>query len=685
MSNRFLFELGTEEIPADMIAPALLQMTRFLEGRLEESQVGHGTISTYDTPRRLALIVEGLPVRQPDRREVIAGPPVSVAMKEDGSPAPAGIGFARKLGVEFSELSPIETARGTYLGLERTVEGKPVKQILADTMPGLVASISWPKSMYWSESRFRFIRPLRWFVCLWNDEVVPFVIEGVQSGRMSRGHRFLGSSEIEIGRVAEYVDRLEKGYVLVSEAERRRRIEEGLLQAAGEYKVQPDPDLLEIVIRLNEYPTVLRGSFSADFLRIPEEVLVTVMRFHQKYFSLLDGEGNLVPAFLTVVNTSGDKDGRIRRGHEKVLQARLEDAAFFWNSDQKTALRDRVESLASVLFQEKLGSYLDKTHRIQAVCRLLDESEELQEAALLSKADLTTDMVRELTELQGVMGGLYARAEGRPDAVWKAVYEHYRPISADDELPTTRNGILLSIADRIDTLAGCFCAGIVPSGSSDPFALRRLAQGLVSLLATGEILVTLGAIVDAGLTGFAKSATPEVRDQLLDFLGLRVDLHLQREGIANDVIRAVFAVGLTSVPDAVARAQALSRIRGDRDFEALAVSFKRTRNILEKARDHQAIEESLFEEEAERDLYRALAGLRPRLDKAIGDRDYLTALREMAGIRGTVDRFFDDVLVMAEDTRVRANRLALLGAVSDLFLTIADLSEIVQQGGGDSE
>lgn len=685
MSNAFLFELGTEEIPASMIDPALEQMGRAFGQLLEQNEIEHAPVVLFSTPRRLAVFIDRLPDRRPDLEETVMGPPASVALDASGEPTAAAVGFARKQGVDVKVLEAVETDRGRYLALKRRLSGEPVPEILGRSLSEVIGAISWPKSMYWTETRFRFIRPLRWFVCLWNSEIVPFELEGVKSGRTSRGHRLIGPSEIEIPDASAYVESLREGCVLVDRRERLERITEGLARSTGEQTLVRDDGLLETVVHLNEFPTVLRGHFDPRFLKIPGEVLVTVMRFHQKYFSVTETDGRLAPAFLTVLNTSGDPDGRIRRGHEKVLQARLEDAAFFWNADRKIPLRDRTSELEHVLFQESLGSYGDKTRRVKELCALLGGSPELQKAAELCKVDLTTDMVRELTELQGVMGGLYAREEGYPEEVWQAIYEHYRPVSLDDRLPETRNGALLSIADRLDTLVGCFGAGIIPSGSSDPFALRRQAQGLVSILLDRRLDISFDSLVDFALRNYPQLVSDEVKPQVLAFLGQRLFFLLQRAGLPQDVLRSVFAAGISSVPDAQARAEAVAAIKGNEDFEALAIAFKRARNLLEKAGERVGTPEpERFEVPGETALYDAVRQLQPRLEAALERHDYLEGVRAVAAIRPAVDRFFDDVLVMAEDAGLRQNRLALLQAVSDLVLAIADPSEIVKQGGAEN-
>lgn len=677
MSHTYLFELGTEEIPAGMIEPALDQMKGGFVALLSERQCPPSGVGVFSTPRRLAICLEGLPEREPDREERVTGPPKAAAYDDDGAPTAAATGFAAKLGVDVDQLTLVSTDRGEYVAVDRMVEGQPVPEILAAAAAGIVASIDWPKTMYWSPSRFRFIRPLRWFVSLWDNNVVAFEMEGVTAGRASRGHRSLSSGAVEIRSASEYVSELRDHRVLADPAERRRRIEEGLRTATPDgLRIRSDTALLETVVQLNEFPSVLRGDFDPAYLEIPAEVLVTVMRHHQKYFSLEDGEGNLAPHFLTVTNSDGDPDGEIRSGHEKVLKARLEDAAFFWQSDCSRPLADRVADLQSVLFQEELGSYLDKTERIRKLLARLDADPVLDEAALLAKADLTTDMVRELPELQGIMGGLYAREAGSP--AWEAVYGHYEPVGADDPVPENRRAALLSAADRLDTLAGCFSVGIVPTGSRDPFALRRQAQGLVRILLRHDLPWSLDELLGWAAESFEISG--EMAAELQAFVLRRVRHLLRSEGLAADVVNAVLATRVTTVADAVARARAVAAIKPRDDFQALAAAFKRIRNLLEKSAAGEAaaadVEAGDLAEPAEKALHDHYRKLKPRLEERLVGSEYEEALRDIAGLRPAVDRFFDEVMVMTDDEQLRRNRLALLKRLVELFGRLADISEI---------
>jgi glycyl-tRNA synthetase beta chain len=683
MSNKFLFELGTEEIPADMISGALQQLFRKLTSLLEENQVGWTAHHLYDSPRRLGVFLEGLPDRQPDRQEVILGPPRSIALDGNGNAMPAAEGFARKQGVSLSEVEITETPRGAYLCYRKTIPGQATVRILGEGLPRVISSISWPKTMYWRETRFRFIRPLRWFLALWNDEVLPFEFEGVRSSNITRGHRFLGSRDVVVPSAEQYVDRLRDNFVMVRLEERISAIRQGLNQAIPEgLRVRPDEELFHTISYLNEYPGVVCGRFEERFLRIPKEVLQTVMRHHQKYFSVENEASELQPYFLAVLNTTADPDGRIRAGHERVLKARLEDAAFFWDTDRRTPLADRLGLIEHVLFQEKLGTYRDKTERIRRICRHLGGDDDLDRAALLCKVDLTTDMVRELTELQGVMGGLYARHEGHPESVWKAIYEHYQPVALEDDPPATPNGALLSLADRLDTIVGCFGIGVIPSGSSDPLGLRRQAQGLIKILLNNpELEFSLDDLITAAGRNFQNAKSEEqTRGEVKDFLSSRVRFILQEKGFSYDVLNAVLGVGIGNVRAAHAKVEALSAMRGESDFEALAIAYKRIKNILSGQPTPQGeVRPEDFDHPSESTLYQAFSEVKEQVGQDLGQKAYLEALRKIARLRAPVDRYFDDVMVMVDNEEVRRNRLRTLFEISRLFLSIADISEIVQK------
>ncbi|MEE8349574.1 MAG: glycine--tRNA ligase subunit beta [Acidobacteriota bacterium] len=680
--NKFLFELGLEEIPASMIPGALDQMCDSCERRLQESQISFESLHRFTSPRRLVILIEGLPDSQAEREEVVLGPSQAVAYDQDKTPTRALEGFARKGGVEIADIQITDTAKGSYVSYRKTIPGKPLAEILQGILPDLLHSISWPKNMYWRESRFRFIRPLRWYLALLNDETLPFEFEGIQASNITRGHRFLGDARIPVPHVDHYLDRLRENHVLVDPQERKTKITSEIGKVVpGGFHALPDADLIEMVVHLNEFPAVICGGFDQDFLKLPQEVLVTVMRHHQKYFSVIDDSDQIQPYFLTVVNTHGDPDGKIREGHERVLKARLDDSAFFWKNDRQQTLKDRVEKLNHVVFQDALGSYHAKTERVRKLCTDLEKGEHLETAALLCKTDLITDMVREFPELQGVMGGLYARAEGYPEEVCLAIGEHYQPVSLDDESPQSHLGALLSVADKLDTIVGCFAIGIVPTGSSDPFALRRNAQGLIKVLFDRKLDWSLRWLVERAQESFSEELEgQEITDSLVEFLERRVRHIFQEKKVPYDVLNAVMAVDSKGVFDAYRRAQALTKIKDLPDFEALAIAYKRTKNILSKQSvDLPEVDQGVLEDPEEHALFDAFVKIRPEVETSVNEGEYDVALRRIAGLRETVDPFFDKVLVMTEDEILRKNRLRLLEDISRLFLSIADISEIIRE------
>jgi glycyl-tRNA synthetase beta chain len=643
MSLPFLLEIGTEEIP-DWMIPGALENLRLLFEKLE---IPHESIAMDATPRRLVLRAEGLPARQADSEERVLGPAKS-------APAQAVAGFARKQGIKPEDLVVETTAKGEYYCFTRKVAGRASKDILAEALPVLILQIYFPKTMYWTDKKGpRFIRPIRWIVALLGDEIVPFEIAGVDSGALTSGHRRLGAREIAV-TTADYEQRLRDHYVILSAEQRREKIRKEL---AG-VRIKPDAALLETLVYITEYPTAITGSFDAQFLELPEEVLVTVMRHHQKYFSVEDQHGKLAPQFAAVMNVDADPEGFVRRGNERVLRARFNDARFFWEADRRKTLAARKPDLAHVTFQAKLGTYLEKTGRVIDLVKELGGDAHAERAAELLKCDLTTELVKEFTELQGVVGGLYARADGEPEAVWQAVYDHYKPESMEDAIPRGRTGQTVSLADKLDTLRGCFRVGMIPSGSRDPFALRRAAQGVVRILVEGKLELKLHNFLDSN-------------QDLIGFFADRVRFYFkEHRGFAYDEVNACMASGWSNLVDLEARLLRVQTLRPTPDFEPLAASFKRIRNILNQA-GWQA---------------EAPAPLDPALLEPGPEQDLYEEYRRMAGqpiehviskLRPKVDLFFDKVLVNAPDARVRQNRLTLLHTLLAEFSPIADFSEIV--------
>lgn len=709
----FLLEIGCEEIPARMLDSATEELAKRVhglvirEGLLPTGDKGQ-VIETdsFSTPRRLAVLVRGLAAGQIDRDESVIGPPKSVAY-EEGKPTQAVVAFAKKVGQPVEKLFLLDRGGKEYLAASRTIKGRPAAEVLAEALPREVFAIHWAKNMYWrGKAAERFVRPVRWVVALLDGDVVPLELAGVRAGATSRGHRTLSSGALKIPSATIYVEALEKAGVTVSSAAREQRIRKALDAAARTVagaRWREDKALLSTVVNLTEFPSVILGSFDREFLVLPEEVLVTVMRDHQKYFAVEDVQGKLAPHFLAVLNTDGDASGVIRHGHERVLRARFSDARFFWESDQKIPLKQRVEMLKAVTFQKDLGSYYEKAERVARLANQLAADlsnaglrlnrDAVHEAAWLAKTDLTTELVKEFTELQGVVGGLYARAQGLDAAVADAIYDHYKPESMEDGVPRTIEGAVLCIADKADSIAGMFALGLQPTGSKDPFALRRQANGIVKTLAEKKLPLALSSIFEVARAGYRSSeaekkfaANVEFANAVAGFLRERVDFYLREVGgFRYDETNAVLAAGWDDVVDAVARAEAVATTRGSDDFEAISISFKRIKNILRQAAEEKKTIGTSFDPQAVREAAeRELAARMPEVAAAVERlrmaKDYRKALVEMSRLRPVVDAFFDRVMVMVEDERLRGNRLALLQKLLNDFSTIADFSEIVTEG-----
>jgi glycyl-tRNA synthetase beta chain len=710
----FLLEIGTEEIPARMIDSAREELGRRARDLIVRERLAENpAVVAFSTPRRLAVVVSGVALQQDDTQEKISGPSVKVAYK-GGVPTPAAEAFARKVGVPVESLERITTAKGEYLAATAQKKGRTASEILAESLPREFAGIYWAKSMYWrGKSAERFVRPVRWLVSLLDGEVVPIEFGGIVAGQTSQGHRILSAGPVSIDRPADYVSNLAKHFVSVSAADRELRIRNALDAATRTVpgaRWREDKSLLDTVVNLTEFPSVVLGSFDAEFLSLPAEVLVTVMRDHQKYFALEDAEGNLSPHFLAVLNTDSDPDGLIRHGNERVLRARFNDARFFWNTDQKISLRQRVDMLKSVTFQKDLGSYYDKTCRIQKLGSLISEVVREAEmtirpgvvykAALLSKADLTTELVKEFTELQGIVGGLYAKVQqldpalpkATADAIGDTIYHHYQPESMDDDVPPTVEGAVLAIADKADTIAGMFALGLQPTGSKDPFALRRAANGIVKIIAEHKLPLPIAKLFADARAEYAGSDAEQrfgknlnFQESIASFMRERLEFYLRdTRGFAYDVVNAVLAAGCDDVVDAIARAEALTRVRGSADFTSISVAFKRTKNILRQAREGGKkiagqIDTAALTEHSEKALATAVPEVAAEVRQLREQKNYVAALTEISRLRQPIDLFFDKVMVMVDDERVRSNRLALLQTLLNEFSTIADFSEIVTE------
>jgi glycyl-tRNA synthetase beta chain len=700
----FLFEIGLEEVPARMISGAQAELQQRVVKMLERERLvrSGAEAKSFATPRRLAVWVKDVADRQEDMAEELVGPSVKIAYK-DGVATPAALAFAKKAGVAVEELKTVTNAKGEYLAATAVKAGQGATEVIVAEMPKELAGIYWAKNMYWRPGKpERFVRPVRWMVALLGGNVVPVSFGGYEAGAVTYGHRVLfGEAPITLGSPSEYEDALLSGFVIADVEVRRQRIRKALdkVTRAGNpegagLRWREDHGLVDKLTQLTEWPSVLMGGFEPEYLALPEEVLVTVMRDHQSYFAVEDKDGKLAPHFLAVLNTEADAAGMavIRHGNERVLRARFNDARFFWEFDQRVPLVERVDLLRHVTFQKDLGSYADKTGRVRkvaaALCSRIVERGSvvdvlaLDHAARLAKSDLTSELVKEFTELQGVVGGLYARAQGFSAVVSDAIYDQYKPESMDDEVPRTVEGALLAIADKADTIRGMFGLGLEPTGSKDPFALRRAANGVVKILAetTVALPLKLGEIVEILTRDSAVAA------KIRGFFAERLEFYLREgRGQAYDAVKAVLAAGQDDVRDTVARAEAVTAARGSEDFVAVSAAFKRMKNILLQATEKgiaagSSVDDALMTDPTEKALAERSAELANRVYTLRADRNYKGALEQIATLRPQVDAFFDSVMVMAPDAKIRANRLALLERVLGDFSGIADFSEIVVAG-----
>jgi glycyl-tRNA synthetase beta chain len=703
----FLLEIGCEEIPSRMLDGARQELEKRLSDLLKAERLANGgEIQAYSTPRRLAVICRNILGAQPDVEEQLLGPAVKVAFK-DGKPTPAAEAFAKKTGVNVDALGRVTNPKGEYLAATVTKKGRSASDVLRDLLPREVNAIYWAKNMYWRANKpERFVRPVRWSVALLDAQVIPFEFGGVKASKVSRGHRILGSGDVTLASPAQYPEALRNAYVMASYSEREHHIRKALDAATRTVpgaRWREDAELLNTVVNLTEWPSAILGSFDREYLSLPEEVLVTVMRDHQKYFAIEDAQGKLAPHFLAVLNTSGDPDGIIRHGNERVLRARFNDARFFWNADQKTPLTARVDMLKAVTFQKDLGSYHGKAERTGRMADWLTSSlaksglkidpKAVQQAVQLAKTDLTAELVKEFTELQGIIGGLYAKAQGLPQAVADAIYDQYKPESMEDSAPRTLEGAVLSIADKADSIAGMFALGLIPSGSKDPFALRRQANGIVKTIAEHKLALNLAELMKNARAAYEGSDAGKkftlggdaYVSALSSFFRERLEFYLRDSlGIAYDVVNAVLAADANDIVDATARAQAVARVRPSADFEAISTSFKRMKNILRQAAEAKSKVAEPFDaaaliETEEKNLASAIPQVANNVNALRAARRYEQALLEISQLRPAIDAFFDKVMVMVDDQSLRSQRLGLLQTLVREFSSIADFSEIVTE------
>jgi len=684
--GEYLLEVRAEEIPARMLESAVRQ----LGSRVFEELMGLGLapkeVEGGFTPRRLVLMLRGLPAKEEDRREREVGPPAHIAW-QDGEPTRALLGFAKRCGVEPEALEKIETDKGEYVAATLEIQGRPTGEVLGELLPRLLHDLSWAKQMRWGTGEGPWVRPVHGIVSLLDGEVVPFRLFDLEAERTTVGHPVLSPQPFEVEGIKSYLERLAERHIEVRPTQRKRALQEALEAKAEELDgtLVEDEELLDKLTAICEIPGIMAGSFNRKYLELPREVLITSLKDHQSAFTVETSAGELLPHFLTVMDRPDDPAGRVRSGNEWVVTARLEDARFFYGEDKKVRLADRAGDLEHLTFHEHLGSYAEKAQRIaelaELLCRELDWEDEIPaavEAASLLKADLTSAMVGEFSSLQGVVGGIYAREEGYPEEVWQAVYDQYLPVSIDDPVPRGRIGKVVSLADRIDTLVGIFGLSLIPTGSRDPFGLRRAAQGVVRIALEGEMPLDLDLVAAKAARLYGERlerSGEEILDTLRPFLFDRIRYLLGHLGYAYDEIEAALAVGGDDLPDLEARVDALHAMRDEEELLSVVLAAKRIVNIVKDAPEHSLKPESLVEP-AEKDLYQAYRRLKGEIEATAEAREYQRALAKVGEFAEVLDRFFVEVLVMDEDERLRQNRIALLQAIHRVLTRIARLTEM---------
>ena len=689
MGKELLLEIGTEEIPATFLPKALRDLEEIARGELAANRIRHGEIRTMGTPRRLFLTADGLAERQEDQVIEKLGPAARVAFDEQGNPSRAAIGFARGQGIGIAELERVTTEKGEYLCARKMIIGEATEVLLPAILTKVITGIPFRKSMRWSDQEFRFARPIHWILALFDGRIVPLRIANVESCNTSRGHRFMGPDSFPVENLEGYLAGTRNHFVVVDPAERKEIIREETRKAAATVggRVLPSEELLETVTFLTEYPTVVCGNFDREYLKLPPDVLITTMIHHQKYFPVVDERGALLPHFITINNTLARDPAVVKRGNEKVIRARLSDARFFFEADRKIPLDRRVEDLKKVVFHTLLGTSYEKVMRFQKlagwIAGRIDPTlaGRVDRAALLAKADLDTQMVGEFAELQGIMGREYALLAGEDPVVAKAIHEHYLPAAAGGDLPETDEGAIVSIADKTDSICGFFGVGLIPTGTADPYALRRQALGVINIILAKRYPFSLGSLIDESLAilgPLLKRTSDETKTAVLEFFKGRFENQLISQGHPYDVVDAILATGMDSLVAADDKIRAMADFKSDPDFQPLAIAFKRVVNII-RGFQNGAVDPGLFSGTEEKNLHEAFLKIHETVFMHISRGDYSGVLGELARLREPVDAFFETVLVMAEDEKIRFNRLSLLEEISTLFHDVADFSRIVTE------
>ncbi|QYE98601.1 glycine--tRNA ligase subunit beta [Paraclostridium sordellii] len=686
MKNYLLFEIGVEELPARYVNSAMEQLKLNIVKSFDENRITYDSVNVYSTPRRLTVVVDNICERQEDLEEEVKGPAKKIAVDADGNFTKPLLGFMKSKGIKEEDLYFKQVGKEEYAFGKIKQEGKLTSEVLKTVLPEAIKSMTFPKAMRWGGKNMRFIRPIRWMVCILNDSVLDIELEGIVSGNITKGHRFLGESEFEVNTLDEYLAKLKENFVILNQDERKSIIKEQCEEVAKSLggEIELDEELLEEVTHLVEYPTAFYGEFDEDYAKLPKEVVITPMKQHQRYFPVLK-DGKLLPNFIAVRNGDSHRIDNVKSGNEKVLEARLADALFFYKEDTKKSLESYIEKLKTVVFQAKLGTVYDKTLRIEKlandILEKLNESgvkEDTLRAAKLCKADLVTGMVFEFTELQGVMGREYAKVSGENENVAEAIFEHYLPRFAGDILPKTKSGIVLSIADKLDSIAGFFAIGIQPTGSQDPYALRRQALGIINILMDNNLDISLKELVDLTLDNysFIEFNKEEVLNQIMDFFKDRIKNLFRDLGIRYDVIDAILSSNIEDIADMYARANALNSWIDKDELVEMLTAFNRVATLAQKA-ETDKVDINLMREEAEFNLYQQFQEIRSNVEHLLADKEYTKALDAFASLRPAIDNMFDSVMIMDKDEAIKNNRLAILKQIYDIMLNICDLSKIV--------
>lgn len=684
--GELLFEVGTEEIPSTFLPKAIAEMKDLLAKELQNNRISYKEIKSFGTPRRLVVAATNVSVTQEKRLIEVIGPAKHIAFDERGQPTKAALGFARAQGIPVEKLEVVQREKGEYVCARKIEEGEETLALLPGILSRLISSLSFPKSMRWMDLEIYFARPIHWLLALFDGKIIPLQIGNISAGNLSRGHRFMAPGAFQVKDLADYLRKLKNSFVLVNQEERKETLRAEVTKAANEVSGHflSDEELLETINYLIEYPVAIRGSFPPEYLTLPREVLISVMREQQKYFSVVDSQGNLLPYFIAISNTKPKDPAVVARGNERVLRARLADARFFFYEDQKVPLSQRVERLKKVIYHSKLGTSYEKVRRISHLADYLikliapDLQEIVQRAAFLCKGDLITGVVGEFPNLQGIMGSIYAKLEGEREEVAVAIYEHYLPQTAGGPLPTSHAGAALSIADKLDTIVGCFGVGLIPTGTADPYALRRQTIGIINIILEKNYSLSLSSLLDQSLSLLSeKIERPAslVKTEVLEFFKGRVQNILLGKELSADAVEAALAAGFDDLVDLQERARALHEFTQLPDFQSLAVAFKRVVNISSGHRPGE-VDPTKFESPWEKALFEAFQIIKTKAEEKISQKDYSSALREMALLRKPVDDFFDRVLVMVDNELIRTNRLSLLANISQLFLRIGDFSRI---------